>query len=82
MREAKQPDRTKRVVVAGDDVIDSFGRAVRVDDRDDRDAEPIRFRDGDLFFADVDDKEHVRQTAHFLDAREVLHQACRVRDRA
>ena len=66
---------TQSVVVARDDEIDALGRAVRVNDRDDRDAEAICLFDGDIFFADVDDEHHVRHAVHVLDAGKVLHQA-------
>src|SRR5690606_35488457 len=41
-------DRAHRVVIARDRIVDAFGRAVRVDDRDDRNAELARLANRDL----------------------------------
>src|SRR6185369_4799823 len=67
-----QRDRLRRVVVAGDDVVDPDRRVVRVDDGDDRDAELLRLGDRDLVEAHVDDEERVGQRVHVLDATDVL----------
>mmetsp|Transcript_10610 Transcript_10610/g.43400 ORF Transcript_10610/g.43400 Transcript_10610/m.43400 type:complete len:264 (+) Transcript_10610:4265-5056(+) len=62
------------VIVAGDDVVDAFGRVVGVDHADDGNAELLGFGDGDLVVADVDDEDGVRQRGHVLDAADVLFQ--------
>src|SRR6185369_3751654 len=49
-----QLHRTDRVVVAGDRHRDEVRIGVRVDDRDDRDAELVGFGDGDLLLLGVD----------------------------
>src|SRR5664279_469111 len=67
-----QRDRLRRVVVAGDDVVDADRRMVRIDDRDDRDAELLGLGDGDLVEAHVDHEHRVRQRVHVLDAADVL----------
>jgi hypothetical protein len=55
-----------RVVVAGDHVVDAFGRVVGVDHADHRDAQLLGFGHGDLVVADVDDEHGVGQRAHVL----------------
>src|SRR5205085_8226523 len=65
----------ERVVVSGDDVIYPFGRAVRVHNRDDRDAEAVGLLDGDVLLAHVYDEERVWEPRHVLDARKVLLQS-------
>src|SRR3712207_8453821 len=57
----EEADGAQRVVVAGDDVVDAFGRAVGVDDGDHGYPEAVRLGDGDLFLAHVDDEERVGQ---------------------
>ena len=59
-----------RVIVAGDRIVDAFGRAVGVDDGDDRNPELVRFTHGDVFVIDVDDEDARRQPVHVLDAAE------------
>ena len=68
----EQTDGSERVVVAGDHIVDAFGRAVGVNNRDDRNAEPVGFGDRDLFLAHVNDEERIGEARHVLDAREVL----------
>src|SRR5690606_17767362 len=70
----EQADGTKGVIVSGDHKVDTLWRAVRVNDRNDGDAKAVRFLDGDVFLADVNDEEHVRRAAHIFDTGEVLHQ--------
>jgi hypothetical protein len=60
------------VVVARNWIVDAFGRAVRIDDGDDRDAELARFAHGDLLVAHVDHEYGRRQRVHSLDAAERL----------
>ena len=45
---------------------------VGVDHADQQDAQLLGFGDGDLVVADVDDEDGVRQSAHVLDAADVL----------
>ena len=59
-----------RVIVAGDRIVDALGRAVRVDDGDDGNAELARFAHGDLLVTDVDEEYRGRQRVHVLDAAE------------
>src|SRR5690606_39400255 len=61
-------NRTHGVVVAGNYVIDVIGRAVRVDDRDDRNAELFRFIDRDALVTDVDDEQQIGERLHLFDA--------------
>src|SRR6266568_6651452 len=68
----EEPDRADRVVVARDDEVDPLGIAVRVDHRDDRDAEPVRLVDGDVLLLRVDHEDRGGQPGHLLDAAEVL----------
>ena len=82
IREANRRIARRASSLPGDHLVDALGRAVCVDDGDDRDAETIRLLDRDVLFADVDDKHHVRQAAHVLDAGEILHQAFVLRGRA
>src|SRR5690606_20597085 len=63
-------NRAHRVVVARDRIVDAFGRAVRVDDGDDRNAELARLANRDLLVTDVDDEDAVGQRVHVLDAAE------------
>jgi hypothetical protein len=51
-------------------VADAVRRAVRVDDRDDRDPELLRLVHCDLLVTHVDDEERVGQTVHLPDAAE------------
>ena len=67
-----QRDRLRRVVVAGDHVVDADRRVVRVDHADDRDAELLGLGDGDLVEAHVDHEHRVGQRVHVLDAADVL----------
>src|SRR5438067_7227467 len=69
---AEQPDGADGVVVAGDHVVDALGVAIGVDQRDDGDAEPGRFVDGDVLLLRVDHEEAAGKPRHLLDAAEVL----------
>ena len=60
-----------RVVVAGDHEVDPVGVAVGVDEPDDRDAQPLRFLDGDRLGLEVDHEHRVGDALHVLDAAEV-----------
>src|SRR5262245_23121697 len=68
----EQPHRAQRVVIAGNDVVDSLGAAIRIDHRHDRNAQPVGLFDRDLLFVRVDHEEHVRKLLHLLDAGQVL----------
>jgi hypothetical protein len=64
---AIERDRACGVVIAGDDVIDTIGRAVGVDHGHNRDAQLVGLGHGQRFFLDVDDEQHVRHAAHLAD---------------
>src|SRR3989442_627035 len=64
--------RADGVVVAGNDVVGLVWIAVRVDERDDRQAEPARFPHRELLLAQIDDEDGVRLALHLGDAAEVL----------
>ena len=66
-----QAARADRVVVAGDDVVGLVRIAVRVDERDDRHAEPARLAHGELLLLQVDDEDGVRLPLQVGDAAEV-----------
>ena len=70
-----QSDAADRVIVGRDRVVDAGRVTVRVNDGDDRNTEPFRFCDGDIFLADVDDKHHLGERGHLLDAAQELVQA-------
>ena len=59
-------DRANRVVIARNDVVDALGRVVRIDHRDDRNAQRHRLGHRDLLVADVDDEQHVGMPSMFL----------------
>src|SRR6202030_1604489 len=59
-----------RVVIARDNVSDSFGRMVGIDHPDDRNRQLGRFGHRDLLITNVDDEQGVGQRVHFLDAAE------------
>src|SRR5579862_2384482 len=61
-------DRAHGVVVTGNHVVDSLGRAIGVDDRHHRYAELARLVHGDVFVADVDHEQGIRKRLHVLDA--------------
>ena len=63
--------RADRVVVSGDHVVRLVGVAVRVDEGDHRQAQPLRFPHGELLRAQVDDEHGVGLPAHVGDAAEV-----------
>src|SRR5262249_2253015 len=68
----EQPNRTHRIVVAGDDEVDFVGIAVGVDDADHGNLELARLVDRNLLFLGVDDEDRVGQPRHAADALEVL----------
>ena len=70
MTRVSSADRADRVVVARDLVVDLVGVAVRVEDRDDRDAELARLGDGDVLLLGVDDPHRARELRHVADAAE------------
>ena len=63
--DGEQPNGAQRIVVAGDDVVDDVRIAVRVHDRDHRNAQPPRFGDGDLFVLGIDDENRIGQAAAY-----------------
>src|SRR6266436_2112874 len=65
---AEEPDGADGVVVAGDDVVDALGVAVRVHQRDDGNAQARRLVDGDVLLLRVDDEEAAGKPRHLLDA--------------
>src|SRR5689334_3401489 len=62
----------QRIVVSRNDVIDSFRRTVCIDHCDDRNSEPVRFGNCNLFLLYVDDEDGIGEAIHCLDAGEVL----------
>src|SRR5437867_1782231 len=64
--------RANRVVVAGNDVVGLVGVAVRVDQREDRQAEATGLPDRQLLLPEVDDEDGVGLALHVGDAAEVL----------
>ena len=68
----EEPDGADRVVVARDHVVHEIRIAVRVDDGDDRDAENVRFLDGDVLLLGIDHEERVGKLVHLLDAGQIL----------
>src|SRR3569833_1003881 len=58
---------THRVVISGDDVVNSVRRAIGVHDRDDRDAELMSLMNGALLVTDIDDEHGIRQGIHVFD---------------
>src|SRR5829696_6726909 len=68
----EQRDRSDRVVVAGDLVVDLVRVAVGVEDRDHRDAQLVRLADGDVLLLGVDDPHRARDPGHVPDAAEGL----------
>src|SRR3569833_872979 len=67
-----QLDGANRVVVAGDRNRDQIGIGVRVDDRDDRDVELVRFADADALLLRIDDEHEAREAAHVANTVQVL----------
>src|SRR6218665_3361981 len=61
-----------RAVVAGDHIVDAFGRMVGVDHTDQRNAQFLGFGHGDLVETHVDDEDRVGQCAHVLYAADVF----------
>jgi hypothetical protein len=68
---AHQRAGTDRVVVARDDVLDEIGVAVRVDHRDDRDAELVRLGDADVLLLRVEHEDGVGALGEVPHATEV-----------
>src|SRR5579875_2677717 len=68
----KKPDRAKRVIIARDHIIDKVGVAIRVHNRDNRNAELPGFQNRNLFLVRIDHKKSVREAWHIFDARQVL----------
>src|SRR5918994_2691574 len=66
-----QRDRADRVVVAGDHEVHLVGITVRIDDRDDRDAELTCLVDGDVLLLGVDHEDRVGEPLEALHAAEV-----------
>ena len=67
---AIQRDGAAGIVIARNDVADAVWIAIGVDDGGDRNAEPLRFFDRNVFLVGVDDKDEIRKTAHVFDAAE------------
>src|SRR5437763_3857649 len=67
-----QVARPDRVVVARSDVVGLVRIAVRVDECDDRQAEPPRLADRELLLPEIDDENSVRLLLHIGHAAEVL----------
>src|SRR5690242_1404271 len=67
---AIEADRAARIVVRRHREGDAVGRDVRIEDRDDRDAERVGFLDRQLFLVGVDHEHHVGNAAHVADAAE------------
>src|SRR4051812_2036566 len=65
---AIQRDRPAGVVIARHHISDALGVGIGVDDRGDRNIQPLRFRNRDVFLVGVDHEDQVRQPAHVLDA--------------
>src|SRR5436190_865581 len=61
-----------RVVVPGDDVVDPFRIAVRVDEPHDGDPETGGLVDGDVLLLRINHEEAARKPRHLLDAAQVL----------
>ncbi len=67
---AVERDRAAGVVIARHHEGDAVGIAVGVDDGGDRNVEPPRLLDRDVFLVGVDHEQQVGQAAHVLDAAE------------
>src|ERR1700677_354820 len=67
---AIQRDGAAGVVIARHDIGDALGIRIGVDDRGDRNVEPLGFLNRDVFLVGVDHENQVGQTAHVLDAAE------------
>src|SRR6202165_231064 len=65
---AIQRDGAAGVVIARHHIGDALGIGIGIDDRGDGNVQPLGFLDRDVFLVGVDDKDHVGQTAHLLDA--------------
>ncbi len=66
-----QVRRADGVVISGDDEVGFVRIGVRVDQADDRDAEPTRLAHCQLFLLQVDDEDRVRLALHVGDPAEV-----------
>src|SRR5690606_33660640 len=69
---AVELDRARRVVVGRDHEVDPVRVAVAVHDRDDRDAEALRFRHRDVLALHVDHEQRRGQPGHLAQALEAL----------
>src|SRR3954471_8487695 len=69
---AEEPDRADGVVVPGNDVVDPFRIAVRVDEPHDGNPEAGGLVDGDVLLLRIDHEEAARKPRHLLDAAQVL----------
>ena len=75
----EQCARADRVVVTGDAVVGVVRIAVRVEDRNDGDAELLGFPDGDLFLLRVEDEDGVGSPVEIGEALQVPRTASRTR---
>ena len=57
-------DRPNRVIVTGNDVIDTIGITIGIDNTYDRNTELIRFGNGDALMINVNHKQYVGQSTH------------------
>src|SRR3546814_16493258 len=69
-RVAIEADGPRGVIVRGNREGDAVGRNVRIEDRDDRDAQNVGFLDRQLFLVRVDHEHHVGNAAHVAAAAE------------
>src|SRR5690606_4458300 len=74
-RRSDEANRTNRVVVSGNGVVDEARIAAAVRDRDDWDAQLARLRYSNLLLRGVDDEQSGGHRAHPLHAADVLFEA-------
>src|SRR5262245_44199964 len=67
---AVERDSSARIVVAGHNVSNAGRIAIGIDDRRDRNIEPLRLLDCDVFLIGIDHEQEIRHTAHVLDPAE------------
>ena len=67
----EQPDRPQRIVIARNHPVHFIRIAIRIDDRDHRNAQPPRLFDRDGFLVRIDHEHDVGQAGHILDAGQV-----------